>query len=61
MDMCVQYECCRCPKKLEKAYDPLKLELEDVLSHLAWVPGTELGSLEEQQALLSTEPSPAPT
>lgn len=33
----------------------LELELREVVSHLPWVLGTELGPLEEQQVLLSAE------
>lgn len=40
-----------------KAWDPLELELQEVVSHGIWVLGTQLDSLEEQQALPAAEAS----
>lgn len=34
----------------------LKLELEEVVSHMTWVLKTELSPLEEMQVLLTSEP-----
>lgn len=40
---------------LKKVLDPLELKLCVVVNHPIWVIGTELGLLEEQQALLTAE------
>lgn len=52
-----------CSQRPEKrgGSDPLKLELQVVASCYRWVLGTELRSLQEQNALLTAEPSPLPT
>lgn len=36
---------------------PLELEVQDIVSKLMWGLGIELGSSEEQQVLLTAEPS----
>lgn len=36
---------------------PWKLKLQAVVSHLAWVPGTNLGPLQKQYELLISEVS----
>ena len=47
-------------KHKEKASDSLELESQSVVSHLTWVLGIKLGSSDEQQPLLTTEPSLQP-
>lgn len=39
--------------------DPLVLELQEVMIYLMWTLGTKSGPMEEQQVLLTPEPSPA--
>lgn len=43
----------RCPQ-ISEALNLLVLELQDIVSHQTWVLRTKIGSLREQQALLST-------
>lgn len=38
------YTCVQCQQKPKEESDPLELELQAFVSHLEWVPGTELGS-----------------
>lgn len=38
-----------------EVFNPLKLELQEAVSHMAWVLRTELGPLEEKRVLLTTE------
>lgn len=45
------------PHRGQETLDPLDLELGVVVSFLLWVLATEPGSSQEQQALLTTEPS----
>lgn len=36
-------------------FNPLKLELQEAVSHMTWVLRTELGPLEEKRVLLTTK------
>lgn len=63
MFVCLAMEKCTAHRGQKRGggSDPLKLELQVVVSCYRWVLGTELRSLQEQNALLTAEPSPLPT
>lgn len=57
MCLCLCHMCVSAQGGQERGQNPLGLEFGAVGSHLAWVPGTEFRLSEEEQALLTTEPS----
>lgn len=56
--MCVM--CMRVPAEARQGCKGLQLELQTTVRCLAWVSGTELGLLREQNMSLITVPSPQP-
>lgn len=54
---------CECTARggQRRASCPLDLESQAVVRHQTWLPGTDLSSLREQEALLPDELSPHPT
>lgn len=52
---------CSTHRGQRRAPCPRELELQVVVTYPTWVPGTRLRSLEEQEALLTTESSPPKT
>lgn len=55
--MSIFYMCAVAYGGQQRAWDTLELESQAIVSHLRWVLGTKLPSLEEQQVLLNTETS----